>query len=293
MAEIKTGNYLISIVVPSFQQGPFIEKCLESIVSQDCGPIEIIVFDSESDDETRSVLKSFENVAEVSVERDLGQAHAINKGLKRCKGDIIGFLNSDDVLLPGSLGKVIEYWRAYPSTDLLYGKARYIDFDGNVAQDYRTQDWDWEKFQGECFICQPAAFWSRRIMEKVGLLDQKLVCSMDYDYWFRIVQAGGVVKYIDEYLACSRDYPETKTRSLRGKVFIENIQISLNRLGYVHRSWISQYMDYFKYEKRLFWGWAIPAPGKLREGLISVMQKVSSVWSRDVYFKEPPHGPIV
>jgi len=293
MADTKLDNHLISIVVPSFQQGPFIEKCLESIVSQDCGPIEIIVFDSESDDETRSVLKSFESVAEVSVERDLGQAHAINKGLKRCKGDIIGFLNSDDVLVPGSLGKVIDYWRAHPSTDLLYGKARYIDVDGNVTQDYRTQDWDWEKFQGECFICQPATFWSRRIMEKIGFLNQKLHCSLDYDYWLRIVQAGGKIAYTDEYLACSRDYPQTKTRNLRGIVFRENIRISLRRLGYVHESWISQYLDYFKYEKRGVWSNAIPAPGEIRDWLTIALRRLSSTWARDVFYKEKSYTRIV
>ena len=293
MADTKLDNHLISIVVPSFQQGPFVEKCLESIVSQNFWPIEIIVFDSESDDETRSVLKSFESVVEVSVERDLGQAHAINKGLKRCKGDIIGFLNSDDVLLPGSLETVINHWGRHPSTDLLYGMARYIDFDGNVTQDYRTQDWDWEKFQGECFICQPAAFWSRSIMNRIGCLDQTLHCSLDYDYWLRIVQAGGVVEQIDEYLACSRDYPETKTRSLRGRVFIENVQISLKRLGYVHSFWISQYMDYFKYERRPFWARLIPQPGKARDWITKLLQKVSSVWARDVYFTEKPYQDIV
>ena len=293
MADTKLDNHLISIVVPSFQQGPFIEKCLESIVSQDCGPIEIIVFDSESDDETLSVLKSFESFAEVRVERDLGQAHAINKGLKRCNGDIIGFLNSDDVLLPGSLGKVIDHWRTHPSTDLLYGKAHYIDFDGNVTQDYRTQDWNWEKFQGECFICQPATFWSRKIMKKIGLLDQKLHCSMDYDYWQRIAQAGGVIKHIDEYIACSRDYPQTKTRSLRGRVFIENFKISLKRLGFVHSFWISQYMDYFKYERQPIWANLIPPVGTTRDKITDLLQRVSYVWARDVYFTEPPHGHIV
>ena len=293
MADTKLDNHLISIVVPSFQQGPFIEKCLESIVSQDCGPIEIIVFDSESDDETLSVLKSFESFAEVRVERDLGQAHAINKGLKRCNGDIIGFLNSDDVLLPGSLGKVIDHWRACPSTDLLYGKAHYIDLDGNVTQDYRTQDWNWEKFQGECFICQPATFWSRRIMKKIGGLDQNLYCSMDYDYWLRIVQTGGVIKHIDEYLACSRDYPQTKTRSLRGRVFIENFKISLKRLGFVHSFWISQYMDYFKYERQPIWANLIPPVGTTRDKITDLLQRISYVWARDVYFIEPPHGPIV
>ena len=290
---MKLQSPLVSIVIPSFQQGSHLRDCIESVASQGGCDVEIFVFDSESDDDSASVLNELGGSAQIFIERDLGQAHAINKGLSRCRGEIIGFLNSDDVLLPGVLRKVIDYWISNPLTDLLYGKARYINRDGEVIGDYHTQDWNWEKFQGECFICQPAAFWSRRIMDKIGFLDQKLHCSLDYDYWLRIVQTGGVVEQIDEYLACSRDYPETKTRSLRGRVFIENVQISLKRLGYVHSFWISQYMDYFKYERRPFWARLIPQPGKARDWITKLLQKVSSVWARDVYFTEKPYQDIV
>ena len=130
-------------------------------------------------------------------------------------------------------------------------------------------------------------------MEKIGWLDQKLYCSMDYDYWLRIVQTGGVIKHIDEYLACSRDYPQTKTRSLRGRVFVENFKISLKRIGFVHSFWISQYLDYFKYESRPIWAKLIPPAGTARDRITGLLQNISYVWARDVYFKEPPLGPIV
>tara|TARA_B110000467_G_scaffold162546_1_gene186056 strand:- start:1140 stop:2015 length:876 start_codon:yes stop_codon:yes gene_type:complete len=283
----------ISIVVPSYQQGPYIKHCIDSIFSQEGVQVEVIVFDSVSRDETVEALKAFNGRAKVFIEKDLGQSHAINKGLKVCSGDIVGFLNSDDVLLPGALENIVDFWRENSAVDLVYGKATYIDEKGNAIGDYRTRDWDWEAFQGECFICQPAAFWSRRIMEKIGYLDQSLDCSIDYDYWLRIVQAGGVVGQIDEFLACSRDYPETKTRSLRDKVFIENFQISLRRLGYVHRSWISQYLDFFKYERKTFFGPAIPAHGKFRDFLTRIAQSISSVFARDVYVTEKPYEQII
>ena len=130
-------------------------------------------------------------------------------------------------------------------------------------------------------------------MKKIGWLDQNLYCSMDYDYWLRIVQTRGVIKHIDEYLACSRDYPQTKTRSLRGRVFIENFKISLKRLGFVHSFWISQYMDYFKYERQPIWANLIPPVGTTRDKITDLLQRISYVWARDVYFTEPPHGPIV
>lgn len=284
---------LVSIIVPSFQQGVYLRDCLGSILSQQGVRVEILVFDSESRDETRLILKEFEGLAQIFVERDLGQAHAINKGLRRCTGDIIGFLNSDDVLLPGALQKVVDHWEQNADTDLLYGKARYIDSNGDVIGDYKTRDWDWEKFQGECFICQPAAFWSRRIMERIGYLDQSLNCSLDYDYWLRIGKAGGRVEQIDEYLACSRDYPETKTRNLRGDVFLENFRLSLKRLGYVHPFWISQYMDYFKYETKPFWSRIIPAPGAARDCLTGLLHILSKTGARDVSLAESPDRLIV
>ena len=123
-------------------------------------------------------------------------------------------------------------------------------------------------------------------MKRVGFFDQTLQCSMDYDYWLRIVQSGGVVEFLDEYLACSRDYPQTKTRSLRGRVFIENFQLSLRRLGYIHASWISQYLEYLKYEKNLFFSSWIPSPGPFRDVMTRVIQSVTPVFARDVYFAE-------
>jgi len=283
----------ISIVVPSCQQGPYIKHCIDSILSQEGVQLEVIVFDSVSTDETVDALIGFGNRVKIVIEKDLGQGHAVNKGLKECRGSIVGFLNSDDILLPGALRAVVDYWKKNPSVDLLYGNAHYIDEKGDPMGDYRTKDWDWEAFQGECFICQPATFWSRRVMEKIGFLDQSLHCSIDYDYWFRIVQAGGVVGQVDEYLACSRDYPETKTRSLRGRVFMENFQISLRRLGYIHASWISQYLDFFKYERRMFFGAVIPARGTVRDFLLRFAQSVSAVFAKDVYFTEKPYRRII
>jgi len=285
---MESQNPLVSIIVPSFQQGAYLRDCIGSIVSQEGVAVEILVFDSESTDNSPHILKEFEGLVRITIERDLGQAHAVNKGLRQSKGDIVGFLNSDDILLPGSLQRVVEYWVRNPKTDLLYGKARYIDQEGEVIGEYRTREWDWDKFQGECFICQPAAFWSRRIMEGIGKLDQSLTCSMDYDYWLRIGQAGGRVAYLDEYLACSRDYPQTKTRNLRGTVFIENFRLSLKRLGYVHGFWISQYLDYFKYETKPIWAQIIPAPGRARNSLSQLLQAFSRLWARDVQIVESP-----
>lgn len=276
----------ISIIVPSFQQGRFIRECLESILSQADVRLEVIVFDAESTDETRRILSEFQTKIECVIEKDLGQANAINKGLSRCKGRIIGYLNSDDALAPGALSNVIDCWDKDPTIDLLYGNAKYIDESSSIIGDYRTMSWNWDKFRGECFICQPAAFWSRRIMKHIGFFDERLKCSMDYDYWIRIVQSGGSIRHVDNYLAYSRDYSSTKTRSLRSTVFSENFKISLNRIGEVHPFWVCQYLDYFKYEIRPWWSSIIPPRGRSRDLVTRFASLVSKAFARDVISRE-------
>ncbi len=239
----------VSIIVPSYNQGPYIRECIESLIRQPI-KIEIFVFDSDSSDGTAEILKDYVGEIDFFIEKDLGQPHAINKGLKKARGDILGYLNSDDKLVPDSIGKVLDFWTEYPDTDLLYGKSYYIDEHSRVIGDYRTRNWDQAAFKGECFLCQPSCFWSRRIFNRIGFFDERLDCSLDYDYWLRIAKSGGVIKYLDEYLSCSRDYPETKTRSRRGEIFREIFELSLRRLGYIDRSWIEQWFDYLNHEKK-------------------------------------------
>lgn len=283
----------ISIIVPSFQQGKFLRECLDSILSQKGIEVEVLLFDSESTDETSEILREYRSRIYYRIEKDLGQAHAINKGLNICNGKIIGYLNSDDVLESGALKYVLECWKSDPDIDLLYGKARYIDSSSSIIGDYRTKPWNWRDFQGECFICQPAAFWSRKAFERVGLFNRRLVCSVDYEYWIRIAGGGGKIRYADKYLAYSRDYPSTKTRRLRSTVLIENIKISMNRIGMAHPFWFCQYLDYFKYELRTRWSFVIPPHGAKRDLITNLMSLASKAMSRDVEIRDSPQAVVI
>jgi len=276
----------VSIIVPSYNQGPHIRECIESLIRQPI-KIEIFVFDSDSSDGTAEILKDYVGKIDFFIEKDLGQSHAINKGLEKARGDILGYLNSDDTLLSDSIGKVLDFWAEYPDTDLLYGKSHYIDEHSRVIGDYRTRIWDQAAFKGECFLCQPSCFWSRRIFNRIGFFDEHLDCSLDYDYWLRIARSGGVIKYLDEYLSCSRDYPETKTRSRRGQIFAEIFRLSLKRLGYVDRSWIRQWMSYRKFEDNSGISRLLPAGEKPRETLAEVGEILSYTLAKDTYSVEP------
>ena len=192
------------------------------------------------------------------------------------------------------LSKVVDFWDRHPETDLLYGKAHYIDKQSNIVGDYRTMSWDSLAFHGECFLCQPSCFWSRSMMNRIGLMDQRLDCCLDYDFWLRISKAGGSIRYLDEHLSCSRDYGETKTSASRRKeIFREIFRLSLKRLGYVNRSWIKQWINYLIFEEKTALSRLLPAGQKSQDVVAKAGEILSHTLAKDTYFVEPVPGKVV
>ena len=124
--------------------------------------LDYLVVDGASKDDTVEVLRSYGNRIKWLSEPDRGQTHAINKGFTVVKGQIHAYLNSDDVLLPGTLTKVASHFLAHPECDLVYGKAHFIDEDDRILGDYNTADYSFERLMEDCCISQPAAFWRWR-----------------------------------------------------------------------------------------------------------------------------------
>lgn len=240
---------LVSIVTPSYNQGRFIKRTIDSVLHQTYPKIEYIVMDGGSTDETVKILKSYDDRFYWVSERDQGQTDAINKGFARAQGEILAYLNSDDVLHPEAVDKVVNFLLDHPEIDLVYGKAYYIDEEDRVIGMYPTREYSFEYLIGEDFICQPAAFWRRRIAQRVGAFDDSLFIVMDYDYWLRIAKAGGTIVFLNEILACSRLYPETKTLSARERVYSEIIKISKKHIGYVHPNYFLGLWNHRIWEK--------------------------------------------
>lgn len=230
-----------SIVTPSYNQGRFIERTIQSVFNQSFTSFEYLIFDGGSSDTTLDILKSYGDKIFWVSERDHGQAHAVNKGFKKSQGEILGWLNSDDVYYPGALEKVARIFQSDPSIDILYGDAYHIDETDQVIEKYYTEPWDFNRLLEVCFICQPATFIHRRVLDKIGYLDESLHYCMDYEYWIRAGKAGLKFYYLPEILAGSRLYADNKTLGARKKVHYEINDMLRAHLGRVPDRWLFNY----------------------------------------------------
>src|SRR6056297_16963 len=175
-----------SIVIPSLNQGDFLERTLESVFSQGEVETEILVFDGGSSDQTLEILERFDCRIFWVSGKDGGQADAINRGLARATGDVLTYLNSDDVYFDGALERVRDHFLAHPESKIVYGNGDHIDENDRFLETYPTEPWDYDRLHEVCFLCQPAVFWRREVVERFGVFDDRLNFAMDYEYWLRV-----------------------------------------------------------------------------------------------------------
>jgi hypothetical protein len=185
-------------------------------------------------------------------EPDHGQAHAVNKGIAATAGEIIGWLNSDDIYLDHVLTMVGNYFQTYPEVDVLYGNAWHIDEEGAIIEAYPTEPWNLNRLKDICFISQPAAFFRRRVVDRYGSLEESLRYCMDYEYWLRLGLASAHFSHLDVFLAGSRLYPATKTLGQRSKVHIEINNMLKQRLGRVPDRWLYNLAHAYLFERGIF-----------------------------------------
>jgi glycosyltransferase involved in cell wall biosynthesis len=221
----------VSIVTPSFNQGRFLRRTIESVLAQSYPHIEYLVFDGGSTDESAAILHSYGERFFWVSRPDGGQADAINQGLRRARGSILAYLNSDDVLAPRAVETVVQYLEANTDWDLVYGRACYLDAEDRPAGWYDTRAFTLARLIEGCIICQPAAFWRRSVVDRIGPFDAGLRCAMDYDYWLRLALAGGKLVHVPEVLAGSRLHADAKTLAQRDRCLSEAIEVCSRHLG--------------------------------------------------------------
>jgi glycosyltransferase involved in cell wall biosynthesis len=231
----------ITVITPSFNQGSFIRRTIESVLSQGIVDLEYIVMDGGSKDQTIEILKSYGDRIKWKSERDAGTGDAVNKGLTAANGRIIGWLNSDDIYYEGTLRIALNYFEHNPEADVLYGDANHIDDLDQIIEKYPTEPWSWERLQQQCFISQPAAFFRRSVIEHYGLLDTRHPHCVDYEYWIRLGKSGARFLYLPKTLAATRLHANAKTVALRRACHEDINNILRDHLGKVPTRWLSDY----------------------------------------------------
>jgi glycosyltransferase involved in cell wall biosynthesis len=241
MGNIMNGLPSISIITPSYNQGRFIGRTIDSIRNQNYPGLEYIVMDGGSTDETLEILRKNEPWLTWISEKDRGQSHAINKGLRMTSGEVVGFLNSDDTYEPGALMAVGGFFSRNPDAVWVTGRCRNIDCEGKEIRRMITCYKNfWLRINSKSvlkilnFISQPATFWRRKVMESVGYMDEDLHYAMEYDYWLRISRLYAL-RIINKYLACFRIHPQSKAGSNANAQFDSMTAIARR---YVDSGWI-------------------------------------------------------
>jgi glycosyltransferase involved in cell wall biosynthesis len=201
---------LVSIVTPTLNQGRFIEATIRSIQAQTYGRYEHIVVDGGSTDETVDILRRLEGTYPMRwlSEPDGGMYDAVNKGLRLASGDILAYLNSDDLYFPWTLETVVQRLREQPEVDVVFGDALNVDDATAEQRVYWAPRFDLDDLRRFGFLPQPTVFWRRRLMTDVGLFDTSLRYVADCDYWMRAGERHRFEK-VEEFLAVERNHSLT------------------------------------------------------------------------------------
>ena len=204
----------ISVVTPSYNQASYLERTLLSVLRQQNVEFEYIVIDGMSTDESPAILARYrDQLDHLIIERDNGQADAVRKGFELSSGDIVAYLNSDDVLLPGTLDFVVRFFELNPDVDAIYSHRIFLD-----ESDHVTRFWVLPPHSSYCmsrwdFIPQETCFWRRSLMEQAGAIDPTYSFALDYDLFTRMMIHGRFVR-VNRFLAGFRVHENAKSSTL-------------------------------------------------------------------------------
>lgn len=204
---------LVSVVTPSYNQGRFIEDTLRSVAGQTFPRVEHLVVDAESTDDTLEILRAYEDRCDLRwiSEPDRGQSHALNKGFRRVEGDVVGWLNSDDVYLhDGVFRNVVETFRARPEVDVLYSHFGQIDVEGRLVGVRATPPFSRQRLKRVSYLPQCTVFFRREVLRDHPV-DESMTYTMDIDLFLRIARTH-TIRRAEDIHACFRFHTDSLTK---------------------------------------------------------------------------------
>ena len=208
----------ISLITPSYNHAEFIEQTIDSVLAQSGDfQLDYRVLDGGSTDNTVNILQAYGDRLRWTSQPDNGQVDAINRGLQEATGDVVGWLNSDDILLPGALAIVVEAFKSTQACAWVHGDCMVIDRHGreirrwvSAYKRFFARRYSRERLLARNFISQMTVFWRRELLDRIGYLDPDLPLAFDYEYWLRLSGIGPPV-YVNRKLAAFRWYETSKS----------------------------------------------------------------------------------
>lgn len=249
----------VSIVTPSYNQGQFIEATINSVLSQDYPNLEYIITDGGSKDESVAIIKKYQDhLAWWVSEKDAGHADAINKGLSHATGEILAWINSDDIYFPGAVSEAVAFLTDHPAVGMVYGDADLIDDLSKPIGKFSAKQTDYKRLlRGSVHIPQATTFFRADLWKQVGPLDLSLFYSFDYDLWVKMAKVMEI-RYLPQVWAKFRIHSQGKT--------VINDDLCYPGMLWVHDREVGGWLSWLRLRymvRKMFYAW-IPIELRLR-----------------------------
>ncbi len=214
----------ISVVVPSFNSGDYLKEALTSALEQEPPPHQVIVQDGGSTDGSLDILRAAGPGVDWRSEPDTGQSNALNLAIRRATGDVVVWLNADDILAPGAFAAVQEAFGRHPEAEFAFGDYDVIGSDGRILRRFRSSEYDPRRvFTRGCYIFSGAIFFRRTLLERVGPFNERLNTCMDFDYMVRLGDVPAI--HVGKIVAAFRISGAGKSSTMRSRFLRETYAI--------------------------------------------------------------------